>query len=114
DPSLTVIRANREGTRVLACESAAGSCFSALVTEERAETVRAFLGEVFASRGVRTLETTLTIAAETKTLRLTAAPVESTGEAVQHVVLLVEDITRAKRLEQQMLLTERLTTAGRL
>jgi two-component system NtrC family sensor kinase len=33
---------------------------------------------------------------------------------VQHVVLLVEDVTRAKRLEQQMLLTERLTTAGRL
>ncbi|HMH51260.1 MAG TPA: GAF domain-containing protein [Candidatus Acidoferrum sp.] len=114
DPSLTVIRANREGTRVLGCESAAGSCFSALVTEERAETVRQFLGEVFASRGVRTLETTLIIAAETKTLRLTAAPVESAGEAVQHVVLLVEDITRAKRLEQQMLLTERLTTAGRL
>ncbi len=114
DASLTVIRANREGTRVLGCASATGSAFSALVTEDRAETVRQFLGEVFESRGVRTLETTLTIAAESKTLRLTAAPVESAGEAVQHVVLLVEDVTRAKRLEQQMLLTERLTTAGRL
>ena len=31
-----------------------------------------------------------------------------------HLVLLVEDITLAKRLERQMLLTERLTTAGRL
>jgi signal transduction histidine kinase len=29
-------------------------------------------------------------------------------------VLLVEDVTRAKHLERQMLLTERLTTAGRL
>jgi len=58
---------------------------------------------------VRTLETTMAVAAEIKTFRLTAAPV-----AVHHVVLLVEDVTRAKRLEQQMLLTERLTTAGRL
>ena len=114
DAASTVIRANREGTRVLGCASATGSAFSALVTEDRAEPVRQFLGEVFESRGVRTLETALTIAADTKTLRLTAAPVESAGEAVQHVVLLVEDVTRAKRLEEQMLLTERLTTAGRL
>src|SRR5206468_5431073 len=31
-----------------------------------------------------------------------------------YAVVLVEDITRAKGLERQMLLTERLTTAGRL
>jgi signal transduction histidine kinase len=114
DAALTVVRANREGTRVLGCESVAGVRFSALVTADRAETVGSFLGDVFASRTVRALETTMTIAAESKTFRLTAAPVEPAGEVVQHVVLLVEDITRAKRLEQQMLLTERLTTAGRL
>src|SRR5205807_8147445 len=36
------------------------------------------------------------------------------GEAPAHVVVLVEDLTRAKRLEREMLLAERLTTAGRL
>jgi signal transduction histidine kinase/putative methionine-R-sulfoxide reductase with GAF domain len=103
DASSAVIRVNREGTRVLGGEDA-----SVL------EAVRDFLNDVFASRAVRALETTVPIVGEDKTLRLTAAPVESAGERVQHVVLLVEDITHAKRLEQQMLLTERLTTAGRL
>jgi two-component system, NtrC family, sensor kinase len=114
DAASRVIRVNREGARVLGCEGAGGSRFSELLAEDRTEAVSRFLAEVFASRGVRTLEITVTIAAELKTLRLTAAPVESAGEPVEHVVLLVEDITRAKRLEQQMLLTERLTTAGRL
>jgi GAF domain-containing protein/nitrogen-specific signal transduction histidine kinase len=114
DAGLAVVRVNREGTRVLGGAGGSGHSFADLVTEDRAEMVRDFLGEVFASRAVRALETTMTIVAEPKTFRLTAAPVESAGELVHHVVLLVEDITRAKRLEQQMLLTERLTTAGRL
>ena len=49
-----------------------------------------------------------------KNFRLTAAPVEAASDRGAHAVLLVEDITLAKRLERQMLLTERLTTAGRL
>src|SRR6185503_1917191 len=99
DATSTVIRANREGTRVLGGESAGGYVFSDLVTQERVETVRTFLADVFASRSVRALETTMTLGAEPKTFRLTAAPVESAGERDQHVVLLVEDVTRAKRLE---------------
>src|SRR5262249_7769859 len=42
------------------------------------------------------------------------APVEAASDRGTHAVLLVEDVTLAKRLEQQVLLTERLTTAGRL
>src|SRR3989449_11142144 len=53
-------------------------------------------------------------AGETKILRLTSAPFEALEERITHAVVLVEDVTRAKRLERQMLLTERLTTAGRL
>jgi len=109
DAALTVVRANREGARVIGSAGDGGSPFVDLVPEERAEAIGDFLRGVLASRAVRTLETTMAVAAEIKTFRLTAAPV-----AVHHVVLLVEDVTRAKRLEQQMLLTERLTTAGRL
>ena len=47
-------------------------------------------------------------------MRFTAAPLGAAGEKATHLVLLVDDITLAKRLEQRMLLTERLTTAGRL
>ena len=109
DAALTVVRANREGARVIGSAGDGGSPFVDLVPDERAEAIGDFLRDVLASRAVRALETTMAVAAESKTFRLTAAPV-----AVHHVVLLVEDVTRAKRLEQQMLLTERLTTAGRL
>src|SRR5437773_2278134 len=60
------------------------------------------------------LEVELALAGETKIFRLTWAPVEPTEASAPHAVVLVEDVTRAKRLERQMLLTERLTTAGRL
>src|SRR5262249_19880598 len=44
--------------------------------------------------------------------RLTAAPLIEPGGDVRHALVLVEDITLQKRLQRQMLLTERLTTAG--
>ncbi len=56
----------------------------------------------------------MVVAGDAKIFRLTAAPVEAASDRGAHAVLLVEDVTLAKRLERQMLLTERLTTAGRL
>jgi signal transduction histidine kinase len=52
--------------------------------------------------------------AETRTFRLTAAPLRGPGGEATHAIVLIEDITMQKRLEGQMLLTERLSTAGRL
>ena len=51
---------------------------------------------------------------EPRTFRLTAAPLTAPGEERARALVLVEDITLRKRLERQMLLTERLTTAGRM
>src|SRR5207247_65992 len=59
-------------------------------------------------------ETEVTPGGETEVLRLTSAPVESAEASATHAVVLIEDVTLAKRLERQMLLTERLSTAGRL
>jgi signal transduction histidine kinase len=53
------------------------------------------------------------VAGELKRFRLTTAPLPG-GDDGAHLIVLVEDITLAKQLERQMLLTERLTTAGRL
>src|SRR6267143_6559222 len=54
------------------------------------------------------------IAGDAKIFRFTVAPVVVSSDRGAYAVVLVEDITRAKGLERQMLLTERLTTAGRL
>src|SRR3989449_944648 len=114
DAELGVVRANREGVRVLGCEPGARASFAALFGPGTAGTVEAFVRDAFATRRDDALEVEVALAGETKIFRLTRAPVEPTEASAPHAVVLVEDVTRAKRLERQMLLTQRLTTARRL
>src|SRR5207237_3926254 len=71
----------------------------------------AFRRAAMANRRVDAVEHELVIGGDVRVVRLPVAPLAG---AAAHVVLLVADVTRAKQLERQMLLTERLTTAGRL
>jgi PAS domain S-box-containing protein len=111
DAELRVIRANRHAARVLGCGEPAGARLTELVPAARGAAVQEFARRVFAERRVASVEEEMSSGGDVKILRLTAAPIES---AAGHLVLLVEDVTLAKRFERQMLLTERLTTAGRL
>jgi two-component system, NtrC family, sensor kinase len=113
DPALHIVRANREGARVLACDPATRASFLSVVAPDRAAEVDAFLTQAFASAEVTRLEQEMTVGGEPKRFRLTTAPLASADDG-GHLIVLVEDITLAKQLERQMLLTERLTTAGRL
>jgi signal transduction histidine kinase len=99
---------------VLGCEPGTRASFAALLGSGTADRVEAFVRDAFTTRRDGALEVEVALAGETKIFRLTRAPVEPTEASAPHAVVLVEDVTRAKRLERQMLLTERLTTAGRL
>ncbi len=110
DADHAVVRANPAGAASLG-EPPAGRPFPALLPPARAAEVEAFLRTAFESRRVETVEHELVVGGEVRVFRLTVAPLAG---AAAHVVLLVADVTRAKQLERQMLLTERLTTAGRL
>jgi two-component system NtrC family sensor kinase len=114
DANLDIVRVNRAGARALACAPDVRGPLARLLPDDKKAIVEAFLGEAFRDRKVGAIEHEMVIAGEAKIFRLTAAPVESPSTRGTHAVLLVEDITPAKRLERQMLLTERLTTAGRL
>jgi two-component system, NtrC family, sensor kinase len=113
DPELRIVRANREGVRTLGCDPATRAPFPRVVAPERAGEVDAFLRGAFRAAEVARCEEEMVIAGELKRFRLTTAPLPG-GDDGAHLVVLVEDITLAKQLERQMLLTERLTTAGRL
>jgi GAF domain-containing protein len=113
DPALRVVRANREGARTLGCDPATRAPFTSVVAPERAAEVEAFLRQAFAAGEVTRQEQEMAVAGELKRFRLTTAPLPG-GDDGAHLIVLVEDITLAKQLERQMLLTERLTTAGRL
>jgi len=110
DADLAIASANRAGAGALG-EAPAGKAFPTLLPPARAGEVEAFLRAAVASRRVETVEHELAVGGDVRVLRFTVAPLAG---AAAHVVLLVADVTRAKQLERQMLLTERLTTAGRL
>jgi signal transduction histidine kinase len=112
DAELRVIRANRDAGTVLLGGSQLGVPLAPLLgPRERA--VSAFLAEARDARRVQQTEEEIVAGTASRTIRLTAAPLEA-WRGPGHVVVLAEDVTLAKRLERQMLLTERLTTAGRL
>jgi len=112
DAELRVISVNREGATLVPVEPAARRPFADLMPPAKMEAVRAFLESAVTAREVRHLEQELPAGGETLTVRLTATPLRA--PRATHLLVLVEDITLPKRLERQMLLTERLTTAGRL
>jgi GAF domain-containing protein/nitrogen-specific signal transduction histidine kinase len=112
DAELRVISANREGAALVPVGPTARRPFAELMPPAKAGAVRAFLEGVVAAREVRHAEQELPAGGETLTVRVTATPLRA--PQATHVLVLVEDITLQKRLERQMLLTERLTTAGRL
>lgn len=114
DGQFAVVSANRAGLEVLPCVAGRGCSFLSLFPEDKRLAVGEFLVAMLAAREVRQVEEEISLGDRTKSLRLTAAPLEPAREAETHVVVLIEDVTLQKRLAQQMLLTERLTVAGRL
>jgi GAF domain-containing protein/nitrogen-specific signal transduction histidine kinase len=112
DAELRVISANREGAALVPVGPTARRPFAELMPASKADAVRSFLQGAVAAREVRHAEQELPAGGETLTVRVTATPLRA--PQATHVLVLVEDITLQKRLERQMLLTERLTTAGRL
>ena len=114
DERLTVVTMNREGIRALPCEAGVGCAFLSLVPEDKRSEFRQFLEWVLTAREVSQAEKEVALNGQSRTLRLTAAPLGPAAGPTTHAVVLIEDITLQKRMAQQMLLTERLTTAGRL
>jgi two-component system, NtrC family, sensor kinase len=114
DTDLNVVRVNSAGGRALAGDANVRGPLARLLPADKAEPIQSLLRNAFRTRRVGSIEEEMDVAGDTKIFRLTAAPVEAASDRGAHAVLLVEDVTLAKRLERQMLLTERLTTAGRL
>ncbi len=114
DTDLNVVRVNSAGGRALAGDASVRGPLARLLPADKAEPIESLLRDAFRMRRVDSIEEEMVVGGDTKIFRLTAAPVEAASDRGAHAVLLVEDVTLAKRLERQMLLTERLTTAGRL
>ena len=114
DPALRVVRANREGARDARLRPGHPARRSpAWWRRSGRPRSRRSCARPSRPRDVTRQEQEMAVAGELKRFRLTTAPLPG-GDDGAHLIVLVEDITLAKQLERQMLLTERLTTAGRL
>jgi len=114
DAALAIVRGNPAATSVLRPGAFGRRPFRALFPADKGDAIDELLRAAVVEGGVRTIEDEVALPGGARTLRLTAAPLAAPGESPLHLVVLVEDLTRARRLERQMLLAERLTTAGRL
>jgi signal transduction histidine kinase len=114
DAGLRVVRVNREGARAFGCDADTPCPLPEALPAEGGRAVDGLVRAALATRVLARRDVEMALAGEAKVFRCSAAPLEEGEAEVGHVVLVVEDVTLAKQLERQMLLTERLTTAGRL
>ena len=115
DRRLSIVRHNPAAGDALGVPAPPRAGLLDMVSADQAPVLEAFVRSALDAGTVEQLETELAGGGTPRTFRLTAAPLR-VAEAAEttHVVLLVEDITLQRRLQQQMLLTERLSTAGSL
>ena len=116
DRAYKVRRCNTQGERELRFDegSLRGWNLLDLVQPEWRGRIRAWVDEVFEAGRIAQEEIELTEAGDQRIKRLTRAPLTLGGGAVEHVILLVEDVTERKRLERQVLMNEKLAAVGRL
>src|SRR5262249_7727582 len=108
DRELRVVSANREGMALLPFAIGTGVRFPDLLPAARATAVRGVIAAVLTAGDVHQFEEDISSGAEPRTFRFTAAPLAAPSGGRAHALVLVEDITLPKRLQRQMLLTERL------
>src|SRR5581483_10856142 len=104
DAALRVVRANREAARALGSTAPAGGRLATVLPAGLADAVEAFVRSATTRGTVDVVEHEVGGTSDPKMLRFTAAPLAAGGDGGGHAILLVEDVTRAKHLERQMLL----------
>ncbi|HEY7675573.1 MAG TPA: GAF domain-containing protein, partial [Candidatus Methylomirabilis sp.] len=116
DRDLRVVTCNRAGEGELGVGQGRlrGMSLLDLLPETKRAAARAALEEIFARGAVGRSEEEFTEAGQTRTLRMTRAPLRTEGDAVTYAILLIEDITERKRLERQVLTAEKLAAVGGL
>jgi len=116
DRDLRVVTCNRAGEDELGVAEGRlrGTSLLDLLPEAKRDAARAALGEIFTRGAVGRSEEEFSEAGQTRTLRMTRAPLRTEGGAVTYAILLIEDITERKRLEHQVLTAEKLAAVGGL
>jgi two-component system NtrC family sensor kinase len=85
-----------------------------VLTRQPANELRADLDRVFETGEVQQAEVDVTLGSEMRTFRLTKIPMRLEGDEISHVITIGEDVTDSRRIQGQIMQSEKLAAIGQL
>jgi two-component system, NtrC family, sensor kinase len=85
-----------------------------VLTRQPAEELRAEFDRVFQTGEVLEAELDVTLGGEPRSFRLTKIPMRLEGDEISHVITIGEDVTASRRIQGQIMQSEKLAAIGQL
>jgi two-component system NtrC family sensor kinase len=107
-------RKRETGTQGLRRDDVVGRPIFEVLTRQPAEQLRAEFDRVFETGEIQQLEQEVTLAGETRHFRLSKIPMRLEGDEITHVITIGEDVTGWRKVQEQILQSEKLAAVGQL
>ncbi|HEU5303416.1 MAG TPA: ATP-binding protein [Gemmatimonadales bacterium] len=85
-----------------------------VLTRQPAEELRADFDRVFQTGEIQQQELEVTLGGDARTFRLTKIPMRLEGDEISHVITIGEDVTDSRRIQGQIMQSEKLAAIGQL
>ncbi|MGH7508367.1 MAG: two-component system sensor histidine kinase NtrB [Gemmatimonadales bacterium] len=85
-----------------------------VLTRQPAEELRAEFDRVFQTGEIQQVELEVPLGGEARTFRLTKIPMRLEGDEISHVITIGEDVTDSRRIQDQIMQSEKLAAIGQL
>jgi two-component system NtrC family sensor kinase len=85
-----------------------------VLTRQPAKELRAEFDRVFQTGEVQQAELDVTLGGEARSFRLTKIPMRLEGDEISHVITIGEDVTDSRRIQGQIMQSEKLAAIGQL
>jgi PAS domain S-box-containing protein len=85
-----------------------------VLTRQPAEELRAEFDRVFQTGEIQQAELEVTLGSEARSFRLTKIPMRLEGDEISHVITIGEDVTDSRRIQGQIMQSEKLAAIGQL
>ena len=85
-----------------------------VLTRQPAVELRAEFDRVFQTGEIQQAELDVTLGGEARSFRLSKIPMRLEGDAISHVITIGEDVTESRRIQGQIMQSEKLAAIGQL
>jgi two-component system, NtrC family, sensor kinase len=107
-------RQRETGAPGLRREEVVGRQVFDVLTRQPADELRADLDRVFQTGEIQQAELEVTLGGEMRTFQLSKIPMRLEGDEISHVITIGEDVTDSRRIQGQIMQSEKLAAIGQL